>query len=341
MGTTPDLGIPEISESQSNAHLTHNYALGLLQAILNGVIDKDLTAPPGAPIEGDAYLLAGGSATGAWAGYLNHIAIYYNAAWRFIPGVNDAGTVIAMSARQEGLTVFVRDEGTRYIWTGSPLAWTLDASAPSLDFTAADKMRYGGGGGTATETDITAAARSLLDDASVSAMVTTLGLGGLAGGSASQALTKNSGTDFDFLWSSNVIVSSGTFTPTIQGSTTPGTQTYTVQSGYYFKIGSLVFVNIYVQMSAKDAATAGNVQIAGLPFTARNTASEFPLGNAIYRSVNLDNAGGFMSSYGLVLSNSTLIVLGQQGDNVVQKPIVAADIVATTGVFFSGWYVAA
>jgi hypothetical protein len=43
------------------------------------------------------------------------------------------------------------------------------------NFTAADKYWYGGTGGVTTEGDITAAARTVLDDASVGAMVDTLG----------------------------------------------------------------------------------------------------------------------------------------------------------------------
>jgi hypothetical protein len=163
----------------------------------------------------------------------------------------------------------------------------------------------------------------------------------LTGGAADAVLAKASAADMDFVWSSAASVSSGTFTPTIAGSTTAGAHTYATQQGYYFKIGSLVFINLYVAMSAKDAAMAGNAQIHGLPFTTRNVSNEFPLGNVIFRSVNLDAAGGFYSTYGNILSNNTKIALGQQGDNVVQKNIVAADIAATTAVFLSAWYVAA
>lgn len=118
MGTTPDFGIPEISASQANAEVTHNEAVVLLQALANGVIDKDLTAPPGSPTDGDAYIVASG-ATGAWNGWDDHIAVRYNGAWYFIPGYDDSNVQITIGARQEGLRVWVRDENQYYVWDGS------------------------------------------------------------------------------------------------------------------------------------------------------------------------------------------------------------------------------
>jgi len=52
------------------------------------VKDKDLSAPPGSPAAGDAYIVAA-SATGAWAGKDGQIAVYDGAAWAF--GVPRAG----------------------------------------------------------------------------------------------------------------------------------------------------------------------------------------------------------------------------------------------------------
>lgn len=134
MTTTPDLGIPELVQSQANPDITHNEALVLIQALLNGVIDKDLTAPPGSPTEGDAYLINTASPTGAWAGHAYAVAIYWGSAWRFVPGNDDAGSPITMGSRQEGLRVWVRDENRYYVWrntVGSPLtfAWAVNSDA--------------------------------------------------------------------------------------------------------------------------------------------------------------------------------------------------------------------
>lgn len=60
----------------------------------------------------------------------------------------------------------------------------------TLDFSAADKYWYGGGGAVPTEGDITAAGRSLLDDATAADQRTTLGLG-----TAAQANTGTGASD--------------------------------------------------------------------------------------------------------------------------------------------------
>lgn len=45
--------------------------------------DRDLTAPPGSPAEGDAYIPAT-TATGLWAGHEDDIAVYTQSAWYFL-----------------------------------------------------------------------------------------------------------------------------------------------------------------------------------------------------------------------------------------------------------------
>lgn len=135
MVSTPDLGIPELAQSQANPDVTHNRALIAFQALLNGVIDKDLTSPPGSPVEGDAYLINTASPTGAWAGRAFCIAIYWGTSWYFVPGEDDAGTPITMGSRQEGLSVYVRDENAVYVWRNtatSPASfdWVSQGAGP-------------------------------------------------------------------------------------------------------------------------------------------------------------------------------------------------------------------
>lgn len=71
---------------------------------------------------------------------------------------------------------------------------------------------------------------------------------------------------------------SGTWTPTIAGSSTPGSHTYTRQIGRYTKTGTQVHVIFYVTINAKDGTMAGNVQIAGLPFTTKNVSNALQTG---------------------------------------------------------------
>jgi hypothetical protein len=85
MTDTPKLGLPCIEGSQAQKHVTHNEALGLLDALVQlAVLDRDLTAPPGSPANGDSYIPAAG-ATGAWSGWDGQIAVY-NGGWtRIVP----------------------------------------------------------------------------------------------------------------------------------------------------------------------------------------------------------------------------------------------------------------
>ena len=57
----------------------------------------------------------------------------------------------------------------------------------------------------------------------------------------------------------------GTFTPTIIGTSTAGTGTYTNQVGTYTKVGRIVYINLQLTWSAHTGT--GTMEIGGLPFT--------------------------------------------------------------------------
>lgn len=126
MTSSPDLGLPLIASQQNQPEVTHNEAVRLIAALLNGVISRGTNTPPGAPVDGDAYII-GAAPTGAWAGRANRIAVRIGTAWLFVPFNDSAGTPLAIGARQEGLRVYVRDEDAVYTWTGS--AWAIVPTA--------------------------------------------------------------------------------------------------------------------------------------------------------------------------------------------------------------------
>ena len=64
----------------------------------------------------------------------------------------------------------------------------------------------------------------------------------------------------------------GTWTPNLTGDGGGSGQTYTSQTGTYTKIGRVVTVNFYINLSAKGTIT-GNAIISNLPFTVLNTGS--------------------------------------------------------------------
>jgi hypothetical protein len=60
MSNTTHLQLPYLLASQAQKHVTHNEALRLLDAMVQlAVLDRDLTAPPGSPADGDRYIVVG------------------------------------------------------------------------------------------------------------------------------------------------------------------------------------------------------------------------------------------------------------------------------------------
>lgn len=107
--TTPSLALPLIAAGQAQKHVTHNEALALLDALVQlAVLDKDRTAPPASPAEGDRYLIATDDPSGAWAGWAGRIARFQDGTW------------LPLSPRI-GWLAFVADEADLYTFTGS--AW--------------------------------------------------------------------------------------------------------------------------------------------------------------------------------------------------------------------------
>ena len=99
----------------------------------------------------------------------------------------------------------------------------------------------------------------------------------------------------DHLLSGNVQMS-GSWTPTYNGAT-PGTTTYSTQSGYYIRIGRLVIAQ--ADLTWTNATGTGVVRLGGLPFTsASGIIVAFPVAQT-----NVTFANG--SVYGLLQGGQT------------------------------------
>lgn len=125
------------------------------------------------------------------------------------------------------------------------------------------------------------------------------------------------------------------WTPTILGTSTAGTQTYAASTkGRATMLDRAVLLEGIVILTAKDAATAGDIRIGGLPFTISSGA--YNPGFAVTWFRNIDLTAGY-SQIGLQgAAGTTQIALLQSGDNVGELTIAAAAIGATTGIAFSG-----
>jgi hypothetical protein len=154
-----------------------------------------------------------------------------------------------------------------------------DASATVESADATSAMRINAQSGlaileTITNTDLrirtnsTERARIVTDGLQ---MVKSIGLGGTAPNSSGVGITFPSAQSASSDANTLDDYEEGTFTPVIVGTTSAGTGTYTLQAGWYTKIGNQVFITITIRWTAHTGT--GNMKITGLPFTSNNATT--------------------------------------------------------------------
>jgi hypothetical protein len=100
----------------------------------------------------------------------------------------------------------------------------------------------------------------------------------------------------------------GTWTPLLQGATTPGTPTYTYNAGTYRKVGSHVTCFLRMNISARGGLT-GTVQLAGLPFASSSATNH--VGGAILGLITgVSVTAGVAPSWRSVIGTSTMELYG-------------------------------
>jgi len=147
------------------------------------------------------------------------------------------------------------------------------------------------------------------------------------------------GSNFDAVGCHYIPYLEGTFTPTVAGSTTPGTQTYNIQTGIYTRIGNRVFFDLYVNMAALDGTTAGTVLIKGLPFTSVATANNYP-SVAIGEVGHITLSAGAYQITGEIPPSTAYVLLSQNISAAGVTALPAAALAANTYVQLSGNYAA-
>jgi hypothetical protein len=129
----------------------------------------------------------------------------------------------------------------------------------------------------------------------------------------------------------------GAWTPTITSSG-GGAPTYTQQVGGYVKVGKYVCVSCRVVLASKGTLGAGNVSIAGLPFSTMSTTNlthSFAIGYwfGLTTSVVALSAYADPSATAIQMHKATAATTGV-------ATLTVADLSGTDYVFISGTYIA-
>jgi len=134
--------------------------------------------------------------------------------------------------------------------------------------------------------------------------------------------------------------SSGTWTPTILGSSTAGTQTYNGSAtiGWWARNGNLITIGGIVTLTALDPASAGSTWIGGLPFTSMATHNS-PI--ALAEVSNVTHGTDYFQYGARVRAAATTIALIEFGKAAAaaSNPVnIATQLSATTIINFGGSY---
>jgi hypothetical protein len=125
----------------------------------------------------------------------------------------------------------------------------------------------------------------------------------------------------------------GTFTPTLISSG-GGTPTYNTQTGYYVKVGQLVWIYYRVILSSKAGFSAGTLSIGGLPFT----ANAGPLAGFVCPFWSaLNTAMTYISAY-MLASTTTGNITSITAAATNIGALSVADLTNTSDLIFAGCY---
>jgi hypothetical protein len=115
MPSSTNLILPYLEAAQAQKHVTVNEAIRALDALVHlSVKDRNLATPPGSPADGDRYLVALSSATGAWATKEGKVAVYQDGGWAFLEP-------------REGWVLWVEDEDVLLVYNSA--SWVPAANA--------------------------------------------------------------------------------------------------------------------------------------------------------------------------------------------------------------------
>jgi len=159
---------------------------------------------------------------------------------------------------------------------------------------------------------------------------TTIGVGGAtpsaSGAGITFPATQSASTDANTLDD----YEEGTWTPTVEGTTTAGTATYTVRIGRYTKIGNTLRIMFAVEWSGHTGT--GTTKVSGFPF-ASNGGNQTPFAvftyNEAFSANNVAN-GGLLGNGSTAWEHYQVPVGGGTSSGI---PIDSAAEIQVSGVY--------
>jgi hypothetical protein len=121
------------------------------------------------------------------------------------------------------------------------------------------------------------------------------------------------------------------FTPTVIGTSSAGTGTYTVQFGTYKIIDNVLYFNLRVNWSAHTGT--GDLKVAGLPVACANKTNYAP--SVTVNAENITFPVGATAAIALINTGAATIELRGAGTGLAPTPI-AMD--ASGNINISGFY---
>ena len=124
----------------------------------------------------------------------------------------------------------------------------------------------------------------------------------------------------------------GTWTPAISG-VSGGAGAYNTQTGYYCKLGNIVFIEGHINMSGNGTLTTSDgAMISGLPFAMKG----YPVINMYATGLSITD-GDSLVARGSGITGTTLTI-GVYGDAGGVTIIQIAELDAPCSIYFSGHY---
>lgn len=122
------------------------------------------------------------------------------------------------------------------------------------------------------------------------------------------------------------------FTPTVIGTSTAGTGTYSTQVGRYAQFGPIVVFHMHIQIT--NHTGTGNIQFGGLPVTSANVSNGQVACTIGYCNGLTLTASNYPKAY--VLANDTKIDIVQTPTGSTLEASVPMD--TAFQIIISGWY---